>query len=94
MSSSIKKELILEGLDCANCAAKIEAKVRELEGVSHASINFVNKTLTIETEDLNRIDEILLKTNEIIKKLEPHVVVKEKAINKGAKNALMLMGLG
>jgi len=33
MKQAIKKELILEGLNCANCAQKIETKVREIEGV-------------------------------------------------------------
>jgi Cd2+/Zn2+-exporting ATPase len=45
----LKKELILEGLDCANCAAKIEHEVNELNGVK-ANMNFMNKTLTLETE--------------------------------------------
>ena len=36
----LKKELILEGLDCANCAAKIEQEVNELNGVK-AYMNFM-----------------------------------------------------
>jgi len=43
MKQAIKKELILEGLNCANCAQKIETKVREIEGVKNASVNFVSK---------------------------------------------------
>jgi Zn2+/Cd2+-exporting ATPase len=94
MSKKIKKELILEGLDCANCASKIETKVNEIDGVTSASMNFVTKTLTIESEDHSRIDEILKKANEIVKKMEPHVIVKEKIINKGANKTLLLIGLG
>ena len=45
----LKKELILEGLDCANCAAKIEREANDLNGVK-ANMNFMNKTLTLETE--------------------------------------------
>ncbi len=45
----LKKEVILEGLDCANCAAKIEDEVNKLNGVK-AYMNFMNKTLTLETE--------------------------------------------
>lgn len=48
MSSSIKKEFMLEGLCCANCAAKIERKINELDDVSNASINLVTQTLTME----------------------------------------------
>ena len=33
-------KLSLKGLDCANCANKIEVKVNELEEVKEASLNF------------------------------------------------------
>ena len=68
-------ELILEGLDCANCANKIENEVNNIDGVE-AKINFVNKTLTIKTE--NNYDEILNKVKNIISKHEPHVKIMEK----------------
>ena len=29
----MKKKFILEGLDCANCAAKMEKAINELDGV-------------------------------------------------------------
>lgn len=73
-----KKELILEGLCCANCASKIEGKVGQLDGVKGASINFFNKTLTIEISDFNKSENIMLQTRGIIKKIEPHVIVREK----------------
>jgi Zn2+/Cd2+-exporting ATPase len=94
MGAKVKKELILEGLDCANCASKIEAQVSKLNGVSMASLNFVTKTLAIESDEWSNFDEIMSKTNEIIKSLEPQVVVKEKVVNKGTKKALVLMGMG
>jgi Cd2+/Zn2+-exporting ATPase len=94
MSKGIKKELILEGLDCANCAAKIEANVNKISGVSSAAMNFANKTLTIEAENDGDIDSIISDTNNIIKKLEPHVAVQEKVVAKPEKKVLILMGLG
>lgn len=94
MSRTIRKELFLEGLGCANCAAKIEDKVNKLKGVTTASMNFVAKTLTIESEDVDKIDEILLQANDVVKKLEPGVTVREKTITKTAKKVLILMGLG
>ena len=93
MAKGIKKEFILEGLDCANCAAKIEANVNKINGVTSASMNFATKTLTIETEEGGIIDDILSSTNNIIKKLEPQVVVNEKFITKPEKKALILIGL-
>lgn len=77
MATKIKKELLLEGLDCANCAAKIEQKVNNLNSVNTATVNFMTKTLTIETELSAKVDEIIRDATDIIKKLEPDVTVKE-----------------
>lgn len=93
MSKKIRKKLILEGLDCANCAAKIEAKVNELVDVKTANLNFITKTLTIEITDENKIESVILETKDIVKKFEPHVIVKEKIIEKVSKKVLVLMGL-
>lgn len=73
-----RKELILEGLDCANCAAKIEHEVNALEGVK-AAVNFVTKTLTLETAPEADGEGTLKKVASIIHKLEPGVTVTEKA---------------
>lgn len=49
----------LEDLDCAVCAAKIEAAVKELEGVDNVSVNFMTQKMTIETNQ--NIDEVMKK---------------------------------
>ena len=91
----LKKELILEGLDCANCAAKIEREANDLNGVK-ANMNFMNKTLTLETESETDYVSALKQVKEIVRKHEPDVVVKEKStnVNKEAKKVIMLEGLG
>ena len=38
----MKKTFVLDDLDCANCAAKIENAVREIEGVISASVSFMS----------------------------------------------------
>lgn len=93
MASKIKKEFILEGLDCANCAAKIEKKVNELNGIDAASMNFVTKTLTFGVGNSEDIDALTLQVKNIVKKLEPDVIVREKIIRKTDKNSMILMGL-
>ena len=66
-------KIILEGLDCAHCASKIEAQVKKLENISEASLNFISKTLTIEhSSDDKQIFETVEK---IVHKLEPDVKV-------------------
>lgn len=100
MAKGIKKEFIIEGLDCANCAAKIEANVNKLDGVAFASMNFATKTLTIEAGESENIDNVISDANNIIKKLEPHVVVQEKdehQNNHGEKTdnrKLVIIGIG
>ena len=42
MSMNEKKEYILDGLCCANCAAKIEKEVGDLSEVREANINLMN----------------------------------------------------
>lgn len=57
----VKRKFVLEGLDCANCAMKIENGVQNIDGVSACSVNFVNKTLTMEMV-MDRSEEILEQT--------------------------------
>jgi len=71
-AGTVKREWVLEGLDCANCALKIENSVQKMQGVSACSLNFVNKTLTFET-DSEQEEEVSSKAAGTIKKLEPHV---------------------
>ena len=56
----VKKKLMLEGLDCANCAMKIEKGVGNIEGVSSCSVNFATKTMVLETPQ-NREMKLLRK---------------------------------
>ncbi len=65
----MKKTYKLENLDCANCAAKIENAVKEIEGVVNASVSFMTQKLTIETEA--DLDEIMAKVKKIIRTIEP-----------------------
>lgn len=72
----MKKTFRLEGLDCANCAAKIEDRINKLEGVDQATVNFMTTKLVIEGQD-DKMEEIIESAKGIIKKLEPDVVVKK-----------------
>ncbi|STA93163.1 cation transporter [Clostridium cochlearium] len=78
MNNEEKLELVLEGLNCAGCSAKIEDRVNKLEDVESASINFANKVLTIKFRNLNKKNIIMKDTRSIVNKLEPHVKVLER----------------
>lgn len=76
-------ELYLQGLNCANCAAKIEKKVNSLNGVSCASLNFATKILTIEPDNLNKGSSFIAEAIKIVNEIEPGVQV----INKKASSS-------
>lgn len=46
----MRKSFKLENLDCANCAAKMEASINELPGVNKASISFMTSKLMIDAD--------------------------------------------
>lgn len=66
----MKKVFRLNNLDCANCAAKMEAAIGKLDGVTKATVSFMTQRLTLEVED-GRMDEILEKAEQLIRKVEP-----------------------
>ena len=55
----MKKTFLLEGLDCANCAAELEREVAKIQGVSSASLSFVNQKLTVEYENETVLEKIV-----------------------------------
>jgi len=71
----MKKAFRLEGLGCANCAAKIENAIRKLNGVNAASVNFLTTKMTIEADD-DKMDDIVRAASDIVRRIEPDVVVK------------------
>ena len=73
----MKKTYILEDLDCANCAAKIEDEVGKLEGVSKSTVTLLTQKLVIEVAE-DRAEGIYKEIKKIVKKFEPDVEVVEK----------------
>lgn len=71
----MKKNFKLKGLDCANCAAKIEEHVKKIDGVEDASVSFMAQKLVVEINSDD--DEILKKIRKTVKKEEPDVKVEE-----------------
>jgi Cd2+/Zn2+-exporting ATPase len=71
------KKYTLKNLDCASCASKIEDNLTKLGEVKFVSVNFANSTMTIDTDNLEKVKAR-------IKEIEPEVEVedndKEKAI--------------
>lgn len=65
----MKKSFMLEDLDCANCAAKMERAVAALPGVNRATISFMAQKMVLEAED-DRFEEILAQAEDCIRKVD------------------------
>ena len=70
----MKKTFVLDDLDCANCAAKIENAVREIEGVISASVSFMSGKLVLEAEE-ERFEDILDAAEKLIAKVDSDVTL-------------------
>lgn len=71
----MKKIVKLEGLCCANCAAKIEEEVKKLNGVENASLSFMTQRLTMEVAE-EKVDEIMEAARKTAYKIEPEAEFK------------------
>ena len=73
----MKKVYSIEGIDCANCAAKIEDNINKLKNIEEVKLNFMMEKLSIEfkvstDED---VEEIMDEVRKLVKKLEPDAVI-------------------
>lgn len=73
---NMKKTFILDGLCCANCAAKIEKGIQKLDSIDSAAISFLTGKLIIETET-EPSRELLKQIEKTIHKVEPDVEMRE-----------------
>ncbi|TDQ39750.1 heavy metal translocating P-type ATPase [Aureibacillus halotolerans] len=80
---TVQREWILEGLDCANCARKIENGVQKVNGVTSCNVNFITKKLTLETEG-KMLEFVTESVRKKVKSLEPHIQIIDAAAGKRA----------
>ena len=66
----MKKTYKMIGLDCANCAAKMEEAIKKIDGVNGATVSFMTQKLTLDADDA-RFDEILQEVISTAKRIEP-----------------------
>ena len=91
---NLKFKYIMEGLDCANCANKIETALHKA-GFIDLKVNFATKSILLGENQASAVEEI-------VKQIEPHIkLVPEKKAEQGAKenetsnhkSQLVLIGL-
>ena len=82
MEKKEELQLTLEGLNCANCARKIEEKVGKMEGVKESNLNFTTTTLNVKLERKVKEEHAINEIKKIVEALEPHVKVEKKVSGK------------
>lgn len=82
----MEKVYRLDGLDCANCAAKIERSVQQIKGVEQAQVDFMSTKLTIVAPE-KEIERISDEAKEIVNKLEPDVEVNSVQTEKAEESS-------
>ncbi len=74
-ASAKTKVYIIDGLDCAHCAAKVEERINQVPGVEKAVLTYATKQLRITAENPDAlIDEI----RRVSTALEPEVTIAER----------------
>ena len=73
----MKKVYSIEGIDCANCAAKIEDKINRMKNIEEANLNFMMGKLSIEfkVSTDEEVEEIMEEVRKLVKKLETDAVI-------------------
>ena len=71
----MKKKFAIEGIDCANCAAKMEDAINKIEGINSATINFFAEKITIDTDDTN-FDALVDEAEKACNKVDKGVTIK------------------
>ena len=72
----MKYKFKIKGLDCANCAAELERKIKKIDGIEDASISFMSERLVIQCEESIKSD-VIENLKKVAKKEEPDVTIEE-----------------
>lgn len=79
----MKQEYVLDGLDCSNCAQKIENGVKGIKGIDGCAVNFAASTLTVSADGKEE-QWVTNKVEKKVKSIDPHVTVRQKHKKKSA----------
>lgn len=93
-ADKLKRVYILQNLGCANCAAKMEYKIKELPGVTYANISFATKQLRLSAADHEALLPLI---QEICTSIESDVKVvprdKKPTLDKGNTRTYLVQNL-
>lgn len=84
--SSKELKLSLKGLDCANCATKIEDRINSLMEVNVANLNFALGIIIVDLKEESKRNIVKEAIITIVKSLEPDVIVDDYIARYEVKN--------
>ena len=71
----MRKIFAMIDLDCANCAAKMERAIADIEGVTFVSVSYFAQKLTLEAPD-EVFEAVLKEAQKRVKRIEPDCRIK------------------
>ncbi len=74
----VERSYFIDGLDCANCAAKLERHLKEIPYFDNVIIDFMAKKLIITTKDENSLQMGMQVALAVIDRVEPGATISEK----------------
>lgn len=69
-----RKVFVMDGVDCANCAAKMENAIRAIDGVTYVNISFMAQRMTLEADE-EKFEKIVKQAVKICKKIDSDCTV-------------------
>lgn len=69
------REYVVENLDCAGCAAKIQHESSKLKGIINSNLDLYKKNIIVETDSSFDEESFLEQINTIADKLEPGTLI-------------------
>ncbi len=75
-------KLIIEDIDCADCASSLEQKIKELPGISNVRLSFLNSTLVFDCDDPEQMEKQI---RDLVAREEPDAIV--RSMESGKKKA-------
>ncbi|MBQ4506325.1 MAG: cation transporter [Firmicutes bacterium] len=66
----MRKTFEVKGIDCPNCAARLERNIQKIKGCEDAVVSYATMKLTLEADD-EKFDKVLEEACALTKKLEP-----------------------
>lgn len=87
--TELTRKYRIEGLDCENCAKRLERKIAEIDGISNVNVSYIRSSISFDCEDRD-LERIKKEVVEVAKREEEEATIyfddDEKVIEKETDN--------